>query len=76
MPSLRNHRMIFAALCWIASTATTGCSSRVILVPSGQPVMLAESVKAKVFVTSASGEMVQSKNRVIIPAGWYALPKD
>jgi hypothetical protein len=48
----------------------------VILVPTGEPVMLAESVKAKVFVTGADGKQVKSRNRVTIPAGWYALPKE
>jgi len=76
MPNSRSHRLIFAALCWIASTGTSGCSSRVILVPTGEPVMLAESVKARVFVTGADGKQVKSRNRVIIPAGWYALPKE
>ena len=37
-----------------------GCSSRVILVPDGQPVMLAEPVKAKVYAFDATGKLVET----------------
>lgn len=54
-----------------------GCGpTRVVLVPPGTPVRLAEPVKAKVWARDASGSIVQSRNRVIIPEGWYALPKE
>jgi hypothetical protein len=52
-----------------------GCQTRVILVPDGQPVMLAESVKAKVYAFDSTGNLVPSSNRVLLPAGWYALPR-
>lgn len=52
-----------------------GCQTRVILVPDGQPVMLAEPVKARVYAFDAAGKLVPSSNRVILPAGWYALPR-
>jgi hypothetical protein len=52
-----------------------GCATRVILVPDGQPVQLAESVRAKVYSFDATGKLVPSSNRVVIPAGWYALPR-
>lgn len=53
-----------------------GCSAtRVILVPEGQPVMLAEPVRAKVYAFDAKGNLVPSSNRVTLPAGWYALPR-
>ena len=52
-----------------------GCQTRVILVPEGQPIMLAESVRAKVYVFDSAGKLVPSSNRVVIPAGWYALPR-
>lgn len=55
---------------------SAGCASRVILVPHGEPVRIAEPVKARVFVLDAEGKSVKSQNRVIIPAGWYALPKE
>lgn len=64
---------IFAAGLTIMSN---GCASRVILIPSGEPVRLAEPVKARVWVPDANGKIVQSQNRVTIPAGWYALPRN
>ena len=42
----------------------------------GEPVRLAESVKAKVWVVDANGKSVRSNNRIIIHEGWYALPKE
>jgi len=52
-----------------------GCQTRVILVPEGQPVMLAEPVKAKIYAFDSKGNLVPSSNRVTLPAGWYALPR-
>ena len=52
-----------------------GCQTKVILVPDGQPVMLAEAVKAKVYAFDATGKLVPSSNKVVLPAGWYALPR-
>jgi len=37
--------------------------------------MLAEPVKAKVYAFDSSGTLVPSSNRVLLPAGWYALPR-
>jgi hypothetical protein len=77
MPSSQNHKTISAAICGIALIAmSSGCASRVILVPEGEPLLLAEPVKARVFVKTKDGNLVRSQNRVTIPAGWYALPKD
>jgi uncharacterized protein YceK len=49
--------------------SVSGCSSTVIL---------AEPVKAKVFVVQKDGTKVMSQNRVEIPAGWWAadVPED
>ena len=58
----------------IASTLLSGCATRVILVPDGEPVRLAETVKARVWVVDQNGQSVKSQNRVPIPIGWYALP--
>ena len=52
-----------------------GCQTRVILVPDGQPVMLAEPVRAKIYAFDSKGNLVPSSNRVLLPAGWYALPR-
>lgn len=54
---------------------SAGCATRVILVPEGQPVMLAEPVKAKIYAFDSKGQLVPSSNRVTLPAGWYALPR-
>ena len=71
MNSAQNSIVLAALLAMMS-----GCATRVILVPNGEPVRLAEPVKAKIFVTDASGKSVESQNRVMIPAGWYALPKN
>jgi hypothetical protein len=52
-----------------------GCATKVILVPEGQPVQLAEPVKAKVYAFDATGKPVPSSNKVVLPAGWYVLPR-
>jgi hypothetical protein len=52
-----------------------GCATKVILVPEGQPVQLAESVRAKVYVFDSKGNLTPSSNKVTLPAGWYALPR-
>jgi len=59
----------------LSTLLIAGCQTRVILVPDGQPVMLAEPVRAKVYAFDAAGKLVPSSNRVILPAGWYALPR-
>ena len=63
------------SLVLLSTLLTAGCQTRVILVPDGQPVMLAEPVRAKVYAFDATGKLVPSSNRVILPAGWYALPR-
>jgi hypothetical protein len=62
---------LFVSVCLIASS---GCATRVILVPDGEPVRLAEPVKARVWVMDSKGQSVKSVNKVTIPTGWYALP--
>jgi len=58
------------------ASTNSGCATRVILVPSGEPVRLAESVKARVWVLDSNGNQIKSQNRVTLPEGWYALPKE
>ena len=52
-----------------------GCQTKVILVPEGQPVQLAEPVRAKVYAFDGAGKLVPSSNKVTLPAGWYVLPR-
>lgn len=60
----------------VFASMSVSCASRVIYVPHGEPVRLAEDVKAKVWIMDASGKPVRSQNRIVIHEGWYALPKE
>jgi len=53
-----------------------GCQmTRVVLVPSGDPVMLAKPVKASVYGFDSNKKLV-GPSTVTLPAGWYVLPKN
>lgn len=67
---------LLKTVCWIALASQSGCGSRVIYVPHGQPVRLAESVRVRVYAPDKDGQQVRSQNKITIPEGWYALPKD
>ena len=43
------------------------------LIPPGEPVQLAESVDAYVYVM-VDGVKMKSENRVVLPEGWFCLP--
>ncbi len=65
-------RMIWLAVLPIC----LGCQqTKVVLVPSGDPVMLAEPVKASVYGFDSDKKLV-GPSRVVLPAGWYVLPKN
>jgi len=66
----------FVMTCALTLTLLSGCASRVVYVKSGDPVRIAEPVKAHVWVPDASGKMIRSQNRIVIPEGWYALPRN
>lgn len=51
-----------------------GCQTRVVLVPSGDPVMLAKPVKASVYAFDKDKKLA-GPSTVTLPAGWYVLPK-
>lgn len=57
----------------MAVLPAVSCGPRTVLIPPGEPVRLAEDVKAKVYVT-VGDETIKSSNRVALPEGWYALP--
>ena len=61
---------------WLAVLLTClGCQmTKVILVPSGDPVMLAEPTKASVYGFDSNKKLV-GPSTVVLPAGWYVLPK-
>lgn len=74
---MHNAIQVCATSCSIVfASMSSGCATRVILVPSGEPVRLAESVKARVWVLDSNGNQIKSQNRVTLPEGWYALPKE
>ena len=76
MKTPRNN-LILSAVCLLAlMSMSVSCASRVIYVPHGEPVRLAESVEVRVWTVDASGKTVRSKNRITIHEGWYALPKE
>jgi len=52
-----------------------GCQTKVILVPNGDPVMLAEPIRARVYAFDKDKKLV-GPSRVVLPAGWYVLPKN
>lgn len=53
-----------------------GCQmTRVVLVPSGDPVMLAKPTRASVYGFDSNKKLV-GPSTVVLPAGWYALPKN
>jgi len=58
----------------VASAFLSGCgSTRTVLIPPGEPVQLAEPVKAYVYV-DVDGTREKSENRVELPEGWWCLP--
>ena len=69
---LTNSRLILLAVLPIF----LGCQmTKVILVPSGDPVMLASPVKASVYGFDSNKKLV-GPSTVTLPAGWYVLPKN
>jgi len=68
---LNPSRMIWLAVLPIC----LGCQvTKVVLVPSGDPVMLAQPVKASVYSFDSNKKLV-GPSKVVLPAGWYVLPK-
>ena len=60
----------------IALLDCLGCQmTKVVLVPSGDPVMLAEPTRASVYGFDSNKKLV-GPSTVTLPAGWYALPKN
>ena len=59
----------------IALLDCLGCQmTKVVLVPSGDPVMLAKPTRASVYGFDKDKKLV-GPSTVVLPAGWYALPK-
>lgn len=64
-------------LIWLIALPTfLGCQmTKVVLVPSGDPVMLAKPTKASVYAFDQDKKLV-GPSTVVLPAGWYVLPKN
>ena len=75
MCNMVKHLMI-SRMIWLAVLPIfLGCQmTKVVLVPSGDPVMLARPTKASVYAFDADKKLV-GPSQVILPAGWYVLPK-
>ena len=75
MCNMAKHLMI-SKMIWLAVLPIfLGCQmTKVVLVPSGDPVMLAKPVKACVYSFDSNKKLV-GPSKVVLPAGWYVLPK-
>ena len=72
---MEKHPKLSRTIWLIALLTCLGCQmTKVVLVPSGDPVMLAKPVKASVYAFDADKKLV-GPSRVTLPAGWYVLPK-
>jgi len=71
------QRLMLTATLLCVLGLSAGCGNlvreRVILIPSGEPVQLAECVDVYVYIT-VGGEKVKTPNRITVPAGWWCLP--
>lgn len=73
---MEKHPRLSRTIWLIALLDCLGCQmTKVVLVPSGDPVMLAKPTKASVYAFDANKKLVGPSN-VTLPAGWYVLPKN
>ena len=62
------------AIALVVIALLSGCGgTRTVLIPPGEPVQLAEPVKARVYVT-VEGRRIRSESPVTLPEGWWCLP--
>ncbi len=73
---MEKHPRLSRTIWLIALLDCLGCQmTKVVLVPSGDPVMLARPTKASVYGFDSNKKLV-GPSTVVLPAGWYALPKN
>jgi hypothetical protein len=73
---MEKHPRLSRTIWLIALLDCLGCQmTKVVLVPSGDPVMLAQPVRARVYAFDANKKLV-GPSTVTLPAGWYVLPKN
>jgi len=68
------HQSLSRTIWLLVLPICLGCQTKVILVPNGDPVMLADPVRARVYAFDKDGKL-SGPSRVTLPAGWYVLPK-
>jgi hypothetical protein len=75
MCNTAKHQSLSRTIWLLVLPICLGCQqTKVVLVPSGDPVMLAEPVKASVYGFDSDKKLV-GPSTVTLPAGWYVLPK-
>jgi hypothetical protein len=73
---MEKHPRLSKTIWLIALLDCLGCQmTKVVLVPSGDPVMLAKPTRASVYGFDSNKKLV-GPSTVVLPAGWYALPKN
>ena len=71
---MAKHRSLSRMIWLLALPICLGCQTKVVLVPSGDPVMLAKPTRASVYAFDSNKKLV-GPSKVTLPAGWYVLPK-
>jgi len=72
---MEKHPRLSKTIWLIALLDCLGCQmTKVVLVPSGDPVMLAKPTRASVYGFDSHKKLV-GPSTVTLPAGWYVLPK-
>lgn len=75
MSNTAKHHNLSRMIWLVVLPICLGCQTKVVLVPSGDPVMLAKPIKASVYAFDANKKLV-GPSKVTLPAGWYVLPKN
>ena len=76
MCNMAKHQSLSRTIWLLVLPICLGCQqTKVVLVPSGDPVMLAQPVKASVYGFDKDKKLV-GPSKVVLPAGWYVLPKN
>ena len=70
------HQSLSRTIWLLVLPICLGCQqTKVVLVPSGDPVMLAKPTTASVYGFDSDKKLV-GPSKVVLPAGWYVLPKN
>ena len=76
MSNTAKLRRIYGMIWLVVLPIFPACQmTKVVLVPHGDPVMLAKPTKASVYGFDSDKKLV-GPSTVVLPAGWYVLPKD